>query len=405
MSFDVVAIREQFPILSRSVNGKPLIYLDNAATTQKPQCVIDALVDYYSNSNSNVHRGAHFLADEATQHFEQARDTIQKFINAPKREEVIWTTGTTESINIVANGLSSLLSSGDEVIATGMDHHANLVTWQEACRKSGATLKIIPVTDAGELDQDVFDSLLSEKTKFVAFPHVSNALGTINPVKSMTAKAKRFNAWVLVDGAQGAAHGWADVQEIGCDFYVFSGHKVYGPMGTGILWGRSSLLENWPVWRTGGEMISTVTLQESTWNVLPYRFEAGTPNVGSAIAFGKAVEWFTHLDHKAVMEHEMALLAYATKLANEFEGLTIIGNAQHKISVLSFVLDVGHPADIGFLLDKQGIAIRTGDHCAQPLMARFNVPGTARVSFALYNTFDEIDALFTALKKVKVMLS
>ena len=405
MSFDVDAIREQFPILKRIVNGKPLIYLDNAATTQKPQCVIDALVDYYSNSNSNVHRGAHFLADEATQHFEHARDTIQKFINAPKREEVIWTTGTTESINIVANGLSTLLSADDEVIATEMDHHANLVTWQEACRKSGATLKIIPVTDAGELDQDAFDSLLSEKTKFVAFPHVSNALGTINPVKSMTAKAKRFNAWVLVDGAQGAAHGWADVQEIGCDFYVFSGHKVYGPMGTGILWGRSSLLENWPVWRTGGEMISTVTLQESTWNVLPYRFEAGTPNVGAAIAFGKAIEWFVNLDHKAVIEHEMALLAYATKLANEFEGLTIIGNAEHKISVLSFVLDVGHPADIGFLLDKQGIAIRTGDHCAQPLMARFNVPGTARASFALYNTFDEIDALFTALKKVKVMLS
>lgn len=405
MSFDVDAIREQFPILKRIVNGKPLIYLDNAATTQKPQCVIDALVDYYSNSNSNVHRGAHFLADEATQHFEHARDTIQKFINAPKREEVIWTTGTTESINIVANGLSTLLSADDEVIATEMDHHANLVTWQEACRKSGATLKIIPVTDAGELDQDAFDSLLSEKTKFVAFPHVSNALGTINPVKSMTAKAKHFNAWVLVDGAQGAAHGWADVQEIGCDFYVFSGHKVYGPMGTGILWGRSSLLENWPVWRTGGEMISTVTLQESTWNILPYRFEAGTPNVGAAIALGKAVEWFTNLDHKAVIKHEMALLAYATKLANEFEGLTIIGNAEHKISVLSFVLDVGHPADIGFLLDKQGIAIRTGDHCAQPLMARFNVPGTARVSFALYNTFDEIDALFTALKKVKVMLS
>lgn len=405
MSFDVDAIREQFPILKRIVNGKPLIYLDNAATTQKPQCVIDALVDYYSNSNSNVHRGAHFLADEATQHFEHARDTIQKFINAPKREEVIWTTGTTESINIVANGLSTLLSADDEVIATEMDHHANLVTWQEACRKSGATLKIIPVTDAGELDQDAFDSLLSEKTKFVAFPHVSNALGTINPVKSMTAKAKRFNAWVLVDGAQGAAHGWADVQEIGCDFYVFSGHKVYGPMGVGILWGHASLLENWPVWRTGGEMISTVTLQESTWNVLPYRFEAGTPNVGAAIAFGKAIEWFVNLDHKAVIEHEMALLAYATKLANKFEGLTIIGNAEHKISVLSFVLDVGHPADIGFLLDKQGIAIRTGDHCAQPLMARFNVPGTARASFALYNTFDEIDALFTALKKVKVMLS
>ena len=405
MSFDVIEIREQFPILKRDVNNKPLIYLDNAATTQKPQCVIDALVDYYSTCNANVHRGAHFLADEATQRFEQARGLIQQFINAPQLEEVIWTTGTTESINIVANGLGSLLSPGDEIIATEMDHHANLVTWQEVCRKSGARLKIIPVTSTGELDQDVFDNLLSEKTKFVAFPHVSNALGTINPAKSMTAKAKSVNAWVLVDGAQGAAHGWADVQEIGCDFYAFSGHKVYGPMGIGILWGRASLLENWPVWRTGGEMISTVTLQASTWNVLPYRFEAGTPNVGAAIALGKAVDWFNKLDHKAVIEHEIALLKYATKLANDFEGLTIIGNAQHKISILSFVLDVGHPADIGFLLDKQGIAIRTGDHCAQPLMAKFNVPGTVRVSFSLYNTFDEIDVLFLALKKAKAMLS
>jgi cysteine desulfurase/selenocysteine lyase len=405
MSFDVSAIREQFPILKRKVNNKPLIYLDNAATTQKPQCVIDALVDYYSTCNANVHRGAHFLADEATQRFEHARGVIQKFINAPKLEEVIWTTGTTESINIVANGLSSLLSPGDEIIATEMDHHANLVTWQEVCRKSGAILKIIPVTNSGELDQDVFDKLLSEKTKFVAFPHVSNALGTINPVKLMTAKAKEVNAWVLVDGAQGVAHGWADVQEIGCDFYVFSGHKIYGPMGIGILWGLRSLLENWPVWQTGGEMISTVTLQTSTWNVLPYRFEAGTPNVGAAIALGKAVDWFNNLDHKAVTEHEMALLEYATKLANNFEGLTIIGNAQHKISILSFVLDLGHPADIGFLLDKQGIAIRTGDHCAQPLMAKFNVPGTVRVSFSLYNTFDEVDVLFIALKKAKAMLS
>jgi len=405
MSVDVNAIRAQFPILKRDVNNKPLIYLDNAATTQKPQCVIDALVDYYTTCNANVHRGAHFLADEATKRFEHARGVIQRFINAPKLQEVIWTTGTTESINIVANGLATLLSAGDEIIATEMDHHANLVTWQEVCRKSGAVLKIIPVTSAGELDQQVFDELLSEKTKFVAFPHVSNALGTINPVKAMTAKAKSVNAWVLVDGAQGAAHGWADVQDIGCDFYAFSGHKVYGPMGIGILWGRTSLLEDWPVWRTGGEMIANVTLQTSTWNVLPYRFEAGTPNVGAAIALGQAIDWLNQLDHKAVIEHEMALLAYATKLANAFEGLTIIGNAQHKISVLSFVLDVGHPADIGFLLDKQGIAIRTGDHCAQPLMAKFNVPGTVRVSFSIYNTFDEIDVLFIALKKAKAMLS
>jgi len=405
MSFDVVAIRDQFPILKREIDGKPLVYLDNAATTQKPQCVIDALVDYYTTCNSNVHRGAHRLADEATRRFEAARDIVKEFINAPKREEVIWTTGTTEGINIVANGLRSLLSPGDEVIATGMDHHANLVTWQQACKASGATLRTVPITDEGELDQDAYDAMLNEKTKFVAFPHVSNALGTINPIKAMTAKAKQFDAWVLVDGAQGAAHGWADVQDIGCDFYVFSGHKIYGPMGIGVLWGRESVLENWPVWRTGGEMISTVTLEDATWNVLPYRFEAGTPNVGDAIAMGEAIRWFSSLDQVAVAAHEKALLDHATELAEAFEGLTIIGTAKNKIGVLSFVMDHGHPADIGFLLDRQGIAVRTGDHCAQPLMARFNVPGTARASFAIYNTLEEVDALFVALKKVRTMLA
>ncbi|MCB5162814.1 aminotransferase class V-fold PLP-dependent enzyme [Marinomonas algarum] len=405
MSFDVTAIRDQFPILKREIDGKPLVYLDNAATTQKPQCVIDALVEYYTTSNSNVHRGAHRLADEATRCFEAARDTVKEFINAPKREEVIWTTGTTESINIVAHGLETLLSPGDEIIATGMDHHANLVTWQQACKASGAVLKTVPVTDDGELDQVAYEALLNEKTKFVAFPQVSNALGTINPVKAMTKKAKEFGALVLVDGAQGAAHGWADVQEIGCDFYVFSGHKLYGPMGIGVLWGRESVLEDWPVWRTGGEMISTVTLQESTWNVLPYRFEAGTPNVADAIALGEAIRWFSSLDHDSVVAHEKALLDHATKLAKEFDGLTIVGNAKEKIGVLSFVLDQGHPADIGFLLDRQGIAVRTGDHCAQPLMARFNVPGTARASFAIYNTLEEVDALFVALKKVRSMLA
>jgi cysteine desulfurase / selenocysteine lyase len=261
------------------------------------------------------------------------------------------------------------------------------------------------VTDAGELDQAAYDAMLNEHTKFVAFPHVSNALGTVNPIKEMTAKAKKVGAWVLVDGAQGAAHGYADVQDIGCDFYAFSGHKIYGPMGVGVLWGKESVLSTWPVWRTGGEMISTVTLQDATWNVLPYRFEAGTPNVGDAIAMGEAIRWFSALDQEAVAAHEKALLDRATELAEKFEGLTIIGNAKEKIGVLSFVMDQGHPADIGFLLDRQGIAVRTGDHCAQPLMARFNVPGTARASFAIYNTLEEVDALFVALKKVQTMLA
>ncbi|KZN14008.1 aminotransferase class V-fold PLP-dependent enzyme [Marinomonas sp. TW1] len=405
MSFDVSAIRDEFPILKREIDGNPLVYLDNAATTQKPQCVIDALVNYYTTCNANVHRGAHRLADEATRHFEEARDIVTAFLNAPKREEVIWTTGTTEGINIIANGLSSLLQPGDEVIATGMDHHANLVTWQQACKASGATFKTVPVTDEGELDLAAYQSLLNERTKFVAIPHVSNALGTINPVKEMTVKAKAVGALVLIDGAQGAAHGWADVQDIGCDFYAFSAHKLYGPMGIGVLWGRESVLADWPVWRTGGEMISTVTLQDATWNVLPYRFEAGTPNVADAIAMGEAIRWFSALDQEAVAAHEKALLAHATKLADEFDGLTVIGRAKNKIGVLSFVMEQGHPADIGFLLDRQGIAVRTGDHCAQPLMARFNVPGTARASFAIYNTLEEVDALFTALKKVRSMLA
>lgn len=405
MSFDVSAIRDEFPILKRKIDGNPLVYLDNAATTQKPQCVIDALLNYYTTCNANVHRGAHRLADEATRHFENARDIVKTFLNAPKREEVIWTTGTTEGINIIANGLSSLLQPGDEVIATGMDHHANLVTWQQACKASGATFKTVPVTDEGELDLAAYQSLLNERTKFVAIPHVSNALGTINPVKEMTVKAKAVGALVLIDGAQGAAHGWADVQDIGCDFYAFSAHKLYGPMGIGVLWGREAVLADWPVWRTGGEMISTVTLQDATWNVLPYRFEAGTPNVADAIAMGEAIRWFSALDQEAVAAHEKALLAHATKLADEFDGLTVIGRAKNKIGVLSFVMEQGHPADIGFLLDRQGIAVRTGDHCAQPLMARFNVPGTARASFAIYNTLEEVDALFAALKKVRSMLA
>lgn len=405
MAFDVVAIRQQFPILSREVDGKPLVYLDNAATTQKPQCVIDSIVDYYTQCNSNVHRGAHRLADEATQRYEGARDIIADFINADVREEVIWTSGTTEAINIVAHGLGQLLKAGDEVVVTEMEHHANLVTWQQACKQSGAVLRVAPITDLGELDLQAFEALLSSQTKMVAFPHVSNSLGTINPVKQLTAKAKAVGAWVLVDGAQGIAHGAVDVQDLGCDFYAFSGHKVFGPTGIGVLWGKASLLAEWPVWQTGGEMISEVSYQEASWNTLPYRLEAGTPHIAGAIGLGEAIRWFSKLDLNAVAVHEKALIERATDLAQAFEGLTIVGNAPDKTGVLSFVMNEGHPADIGFLLDRQGIAIRTGHHCAEPLMNRLGVPGTARASFSIYNTLEEVDALFEGLKKVRMMLA
>jgi cysteine desulfurase / selenocysteine lyase len=405
MAFDVAELRQQFPILSREIDGKPLVYLDNAATTQKPQCVIDSLVDYYSSCNSNVHRGAHRLADEATQRYEGARDIIANFINAGAREEVIWTSGTTEAINVVAHGLGQLLGAEDEVLVTEMEHHANLVTWQQACKQSGASLKVAPITDLGELDVAAFEALLNSRTKLVAFPHVSNSLGTINPVKALTEKAKKVGAWVLVDGAQGIAHGAVDVQDLGCDFYAFSGHKVFGPTGIGVLWGKKSLLEEWPVWQTGGEMIAEVSYQDASWNQLPYRLEAGTPHIAGAIGLGEAIRWFSELDLDAVADHERALIERATALAEEFEGLRIVGNAKNKTGVLSFLMDEGHPADIGFLLDRQGIAIRTGHHCAEPLMNRLGVPGTARASFSIYNTLEEVDALFEGLKKVRTMLA
>lgn len=402
--FDVKGLRQQFPILSRQIDGKPLVYLDNAATTQKPQCVIDAIVDYYSTCNSNVHRGAHRLADEATQKYEQARDQVAAFINAGSREEVIWTSGTTESINVVAHGLAEMLEPGDEVLVTEMEHHANLVTWQQACLRSGAKLNIAPINDRGELQLDVFRQLLSEKTRLVAFPQVSNALGTINPVAEMCREAKAVGALVLVDGAQGVAHGGVDVQAMGCDFYAFSGHKIFGPTGVGVLWGRQELLAEWPVWQTGGEMISEVTFQTAVWNVLPYRLEAGTPNIAGVIGLGEAIRWFSGLDLAALKAHEAALMHSATRQAEAFEGLTIVGNAVSKTGVLSFVMEQGHPADIGFLLDRQGVAIRTGHHCAEPLMNRLGVPGTARASFSIYNTLEEVDVLFQALNKVKTML-
>ncbi len=404
MGFDVQAVRAQFPILSREIEGRPLVYLDNAATTQKPQCVIDAIVDYYTTCNSNVHRGAHHLADEATRRYEGARDIVVAFINAGARQEVIWTSGTTESINVITRGMADQLSPGDEVLVTQMEHHANLVTWQQCCKRAGATLKIAPINEAGELDIDAYDALLSDRTRMVALPHVSNALGTINPIQELTAKAKRVGALVAIDGAQGVAHGGVDVQAIGCDFYAFSGHKIFGPTGIGVLWGREALLADWPVWKTGGEMIAEVTYEDAVWNELPYRMEAGTPHIAGAIGMGEAVRWFSELDQEGLKSHERALIASATEQAEAFEGLTVIGRAQPKTGVLSFVMDTGHPADVGFLLDRQGIAIRTGHHCAEPLMGRLGVPGTARASFALYNTLEEVDALFAGLHKVRNML-
>lgn len=403
-SLNIAQLRAQFPILQQQVNAKPLIYFDNAATTQKPYAVINAITDFYTQCNANVHRGAHFLSNESTTRFEHARDTVACFMHAANRKEIIWTSGTTEGINIVAHGIAKQLRPGDEVLVTQMEHHANLVTWQQACAQSGASLKIAPIDDDGTLNIDAFVALLSTNTKLAAFPHISNALGTINPIKTLTAQAKKVGALVLIDGAQGIAHAKVDVVDIGCDFYVFSAHKLFGPTGIGVLWGKESVLKNWPVWQTGGEMIANVTYETATWGELPNRLEAGTPNIAGAIGLAAAVEWFSQLDLHAVQHYEHALLKHATEQAHNFDGLTIVGNAPEKVAVLSFVLQGCHSADIGFLLDQQGIAIRSGDHCAQPLMRRLALPGTARASFSIYNTIEEVDAFFIALKKVHQML-
>jgi len=406
MSLDIDALRAQFPILATKVNGKTLTYLDNAATTQKPQVVIDALVDFYTQCNANVHRGAHALSDEATRRFENARSIIQTFVNANQREEIIWTSGTTEAINIVANGLAQKLVAGDEVVITEMEHHANLVTWQQACLQAGATLKVAQINELGELDIADFTEKLSNNTRLVAFPHASNALGTLNPINELTRIVKnKTDALVLIDGAQGIAHCKVDVQAIGCDFYVFSGHKLFAPTGVGVLWGRYNVLENWPVWQTGGEMIRTVDYQASTWGVLPHRLEAGTPNIAGAVGMGAAVEWFMQQDFDALRQHEADLLNYAMTKAKEFPGIQLIGTAKEKVGVMSFLVEGTHPGDLGFILDQQGVAIRTGDHCAQPLMKRLGLGGTARASFSIYNTIEEIDTLFVALNKAKSMLA
>jgi len=401
LGFDVEQVRRDFPILGRKVRGRQLVYLDNAATTQKPQQVIDRLVKYYREENSNVHRGVHYLSEVATTAYESARVVIQRFLNARSEKEVIITRGTTEGINLVAQTWGRVnVREGDEVLITAIEHHSNIVPWQLLCAEKGATLRVAPVNDEGEVIVEEYAKLLNERTKIVAFGHASNALGTINPVRQMTQLAHDAGAIVIIDGAQGVPHLPIDVQEIGCDFYAFSGHKVYGPTGIGALYGRESLLDAMPPWMGGGDMILSVSFEKTTYNALPYKFEAGTPNIADTIGLATALEFVASLGLENIASHEHDLLTYATGRLQEIAGLRIIGTARQKASVISFTLEGVHPHDIGTILDQEGIAIRTGHHCAQPLMMRFNVPATGRASFGLYNTRAEADALVDGLRKV-----
>jgi cysteine desulfurase/selenocysteine lyase len=401
---DVYAIRQQFPALNRQVKGHPLVYFDNAATTQKPQVVIDALVDYYTNFNANVHRGIHTLAEEATAAFEATRDTARQFINASSREEIIFTRGTTEGINLVAYTWGRKnIKAGDEIIISEMEHHSNIVPWQILCEEKGAVLKVIPQRN-GELLLDEYKKLLSSKTKLVSVVHVSNALGTVNPVEQIIQLAHQAGAIVMIDGAQSSVHLDIDVQAMDCDFFAFSSHKVYGPTGVGVLYGKKHLLEAMPPFQGGGEMIKEVTFEKTTYADLPYKFEAGTPNIGDAVVLKAALDFVSKVGKAKVRDHENELLAYATDQLLQIPGVTIIGNAANKVSVISFVIDKVHPQDIGILLDNRGIAVRTGHHCAQPLMDCFGIPGTIRASFAMYNTKEEIDQMIVGLQKALKML-
>lgn len=401
ITFNVSEIRKQFPVLNRKIHGKPLIYFDNAATSQKPQSVIQALADYYNHYNANIHRGIHTLAEEATRAYEHTRELAAGFINASSAQEIIFVRGVTEAINLVAASYGrAFLKAGDEIIISGLEHHSNIVPWQLVCEQTGAKLKVIPVTDAGEIDLLAYRQMLNERSRLVAVNHASNSLGTINPVKEIIALAHQAGAVVLIDGAQAGAHLPIDVQELDCDFYCLSSHKMYGPTGTGILYGKKHLLEKMPPYQGGGEMIKEVTFEKTTWNELPYKFEAGTPNIADVIAFGKAFEFIQQTGRAAIEQHEQALLSYATEKISKLPGVRIIGTAPLKVSVLSFVIDGIHPFDAGQLLDARGIAVRTGHHCTQPLMDRFGIEGTVRASFAVYNTFEEIDALAEGLKRI-----
>jgi cysteine desulfurase/selenocysteine lyase len=402
---DINKVRADFPILSRTINGKPLVYFDNGATSQKPQIVIDAIAKYYQEINANIHRGVHTLSQLATDAYEEARGKIQNHINAKFTHEVIFTSGTTHGINAVANGFASLLHPGDEVLVSALEHHSNIVPWQMLCEKTGAILKVIPMDENGELVMAEYDKLLSNKTKIVTVNHISNALGTVNPVKYIIDKAHEFGAAILIDGAQAVPHLKPDVQALDCDFYVFSGHKMCGPTGTGILYGKEAWLNKLPPYQGGGEMIKEVTFEKTTYADLPHKFEAGTPDIAGGIVLGTAVDYLNSIGFDNIQQQELELLEYATKRLLEIEGLKIYGTAKEKTSVVSFNIEGIHPYDIGTIIDKLGIAVRTGHHCAQPIMNYFDIPGTIRASFSFYNTKEEIDVMVQAVKKAQLMLS
>ncbi|UMB55529.1 cysteine desulfurase [Lutibacter sp. A64] len=402
---DIDKIRADFPILKETVNGKPLVYLDNAATTQKPQVVIDSIVNYYTTINSNIHRGVHTLSQKATDAYEQARIKLQQHFNAKKSYEIILTSGTTHSINIVATGFTSLLNKGDEIIVSALEHHSNIVPWQMLCERTGAILKVIPMNLDGDLVLSEYDKLLSDKTKLVFVNHVSNALGTINPIEEIIKKAHNVGAAVLIDGAQSCPHIKPDVQTLDVDFYVASAHKLCGPTGVGILYGKEEWLNKLPPYQGGGEMIKQVTFEKTTYADLPHKFEAGTPNIAGGIAFGTAIDYMNNIGFDNITAYEDKLLKYATKKLLEIEGLKIYGTSKHKTAVISFNIGNIHPYDIGSIIDKLGIAVRTGHHCAQPIMDFYKIPGTVRASFSFYNTFEEVDMLCDALLKAKMMLS
>ncbi|MBE9575817.1 aminotransferase class V-fold PLP-dependent enzyme [Flavobacterium proteolyticum] len=403
--FDVQKVRADFPILSQKVNGKPLVYFDNGATSQKPQVVIDAISKYYSEINANIHRGVHTLSQLATDAYEVSRNTIQNHLNAKYNHEIIFTSGTTFGINLVANGFASLLKAGDEVMVSALEHHSNIVPWQFLCEKTGAKLVVIPMNEKGELVISEFDNLLSEKTKIITVNHISNALGTVNPIEYIIKKAHGVGAAVLIDGAQATPHLRPDVQALNCDFYVFSGHKVCGPTGVGVLYGKEEWLRKLPPYQGGGEMIAEVTFEKTTYADLPHKFEAGTPNISGGIVLGTAIDYMNSIGFDNIVAYEQELLEYGTKRLQEIEGLTIYGTSENKASVISFNIEGIHPYDIGTIIDKLGIAVRTGHHCAQPIMNFFNIPGTIRASFAFYNTKEEIDIFVEAVKKAQMMLS
>jgi cysteine desulfurase / selenocysteine lyase len=401
-AIDVDRIRQDFPILGTTVHGKPLVYLDNAATSQKPRSVIEAMVQFYTSENANIHRGVHHLSERATRAYESVREKVARFIGARSPREIVFTRGTTEAINLVAQSYgASVLQPDDEVLITGMEHHSNIVPWQLLCGRVGAKLRAVPITDAGELDLEAFDRLLTDRTRLVALVHLSNALGTINPVTDLIARAHARGVPVLVDGAQSAPHLAVDVTAMGCDFFAFSGHKLFGPTGIGVLYGREALLEQMPPWQGGGDMIASVTLERSTWAAIPSKFEAGTPPIAEVIGLGAAIEYIEAIGLEAIAAWEGELLQCATDRVAAVEGVRLVGTAREKASVLSFVVDGVHPHDVGAILDDEGVAVRAGHHCAQPVMERLGVPATARASFAFYNTFQEIDALVRGIRRVR----